>query len=189
MKKLLVLFLIVECFNSNRCFAQNLYGTKTSVIQDSLPDLPWHSKSGAGIGLGISMTNMGGLLTLGADFRVPLSNHFAIGIRPIIIPAIGDTATLSAGGRIEFEFRSTVMLNILRVYAAAGPQAFYGLKGPGKDEFDWSGGWVFGFEVFFSAAISLHFDIGTSGGTVDNEGNGLTVGTGFLYYPFLVKRR
>ena len=70
---------------------------------------------------------------------------------------VGDTATLSAGGRIEFEFRSAVMLNILRVYTAAGPQAFYGLKGPGKDEFDMG---------------SLHFDIGTSGGTVDNGGNG-----------------
>jgi hypothetical protein len=170
--------------------AQNETKYPNLTARDSvlLSPLFWKHSSGTGIGFGVGMTNFAGLLTFNASFRFPILTHFAINIRPFLIPSFSsDSNTISAGGRIEFIARSGVMFNMIRVYLACGPQAFYGLQGQAKNEFDWSGGWLIGLEAFYFSFGSVYFEIGTSGGTVANAGSGLTVGTGFQFYPFYKK--
>lgn len=185
MKKLLVLGSICLFLQTTSVKAQNSNKVNVTDKQDSLFGAPWSMKSGVGTGIGMAITDFAGNITLNMNIRIPLSTYFALNVRPFLIPhATSDSNTTSAGGRIEFTARTKIMYNIIRAYASVGPQVFWGLDGTYKNEFDWSGGWVFGVEIFFCPYGSLHFEMGTSGGTVGNIGAGQTYATGFTFYPF-----
>jgi hypothetical protein len=69
----------------------------------------------------------------------------------------------------------------VRVYGGLGPAVFYGLTGPNAKQVDgnWfagavDGNWSLGAEVFFHPRWSVHWELGTSGGSFDDGSGGYT---------------
>ena len=146
---------------------------RASDAQSALP--------GQGLGLGLEMTSLANDVSTGVTFFVPVSRLVAIGARPIVTGADG-TSTLDVGTRVEVQVRSPVYANILRVYVGMGPQGFYELHGPERHHTDFSGGWDIGAEVFVGRHVGVHWEMGTSGGSVSG-GAGPVFSVGFRAYP------
>ena len=92
-----------------------------------------------------------------------------------------DTGGLSVGFKLEGIVRSPVLLNFVRVYGGLGPAVFYGLTGTNARQVDgnWfagnvDGNWFIGTEVFFHPGWSVHWELGTSGGSFDDGSGGYT---------------
>ena len=188
-KSFAVLILLLLLLSTVNVGAQVNKDSGISKLESHVLDpLFWKHESGLGPALSFGMTSFDGIPALNASFKIPFSKYFAFNLRPFYIPAISsDSGTVSLGGRLEFEVRTRPMFNFLRIYLAAGPQFFWGVHGDGKGEFDWSGGWELGIEVFYFPTGSVWFEVGTGGGTVVDAGSGPTIGTGFRFYPFRKK--
>lgn len=145
-------------------------------VSDSTPAL-----SGREAGLGLEMNSLANEVSAGVTLLVPLSRAVAIDARPVITGGDG-TSTLDVGTRLEVQLRSPVYANLLRVYVGVGPQGFYEIQGPERHHTDFSGGWDIGAEVFVGRNLGVHWEMGTSGGSVSG-GAGPVFTIGFRAYP------
>lgn len=84
--------------------------------------------------------------------------------------------------RLEVQLRSPVYTNLLRLCVGLGPQGFYEIRGPDRHHTDFSGGWDIGTEVFVGRNLGVHWEMGTSGGSVSG-GAGPVFTVGFRAYP------
>ena len=121
---------------------------------------------------------------------LPLGRFFAVRDRIVLYDGSGADGGAALGDRLELVVRSPVLLNLVRVYAGAGPAAFYGLSGPNARQVDgnWfaggiDGDWFVGLEVFFSSKLAVHWETGTSGGAFDT-GAGPYAEVGLTLHPF-----
>jgi hypothetical protein len=117
-----------------------------------------------GMAYGLDMQSMSNELCAGGQIGLPVASGFAIVLRPMILGS-GSPSSLDVGGRIEMRFE-TAMHDRLRADFGAGPQGFYELRGHDVHHTDFSGGWDAGLEFFIDDHLSLHWEIGTSGGGV-----------------------
>lgn len=134
-----------------------------------------------GVGVGLEMHSLANDVSAGVNVFVPVSRVVAIGARPLITGGDG-ASTLDVGSRLEIQLRSPVYANLLRVYVGVGPQGFYEIHGPERHHTDFSGGWDIGAEVFVGHNLGVHWEMGTSGGSVSG-GAGPVFTVGFRAYP------
>jgi hypothetical protein len=160
-------------------------GSPMRETPDRAPTAP--SAAGRGFAFGLDNGLFGSAYEQGFRLRVPVLEHFAIGLRGI--SAIGDRAgegTWSVGGRAEIIGHSPVYMNLVRVYGGGGPEVMTRLEGIGGDKTAIGGGGQFGFEFFMNPKFSFFAEIGGHSGDATNGGG--TALAGLMLYPFSVER-
>ena len=145
---------------------------------DSAINRPWASEPGAGFG--IDMNSLANQVSAGLQMSVPFCQTFALVARPMLVGG-ATPHDLDLGGRLELQLRSPIYANLLRVYLGVGPQGFYELRGDAAHQRDFSGGWDAGAEVFVNRHFAVHWEMGTSGGSV-TAGAGPAFSVGFRTY-------
>lgn len=135
-----------------------------------------------GAGFGIDMNSLANDVSAGLQLFVPASRSFAVVARPMLTGG-ASSRDLDLGGRVELQLHSPIYDNRVRVYLGVGPQGFYELRGEAAHSRDFSGGWDAGAEVFVSPRFGVHWEMGTSGGSV-TSGAGPAFSVGFRAYPW-----
>jgi len=146
-------------------------------------EMPWAEPSGQGVAVGVDNGLWAGKYSSSLRVRVPISPHWALVLRPVVVHGIeSDPYRMDGLGRLEINGGSLVYFNVLRVYGGGGVLA--GTQVTGVDEreaFVGLGGHV-GLEAFFTPHGSFFFEIGASGDSGDGFTSGGTVAGGMLLY-------
>jgi hypothetical protein len=158
--------------------------TGTLALADE-PDVPRPAAERTGRGPAIGLDNgiMGRAYEQGLRVRIPIFQHFAIGLRGLSTfgERAGDIAWY-VGGRAEIVGHSPVYLDHVRLYGGGGPEVITRVQGSGGDKTSVGGGGQFGFEFFFGPSLSFFAEIGGHSG--DDLTAGGTALAGLMLYPF-----
>ncbi len=140
-------------------------------------------RTGAGVAVGVGVLGLpDDMIGIDARITIPFSDYLGVQLRPMVLGGGPEGASgVDVGGRAELLVRSQVLMNLARVYFGVGPQAFYEASGHSAHKKDVSGGWELGLEVFVNPRASFHWEVGTSGGGVEN-GAGTMMSAGFQLY-------
>jgi len=142
-----------------------------------------------GLGIGIENGQWGSEFTQGARFDVPFGKKVGQfwGMRLRFQAAYPASATEPDGADVllrpglELFGRGPVMLGILRVYGGGGVHA--GSLVTADGEWRFSGGGHYGMEALLSDRMSMSFEVGGQGPTVESAVDaGTSVMAGLTYY-------
>jgi hypothetical protein len=141
------------------------------------------SPAGRGFALGFDNGLFGRAYEQGFRLRVPILEHFALGLRGVsAFGERGGDLAWHLGGRAELIGHSPVYLNLVRLYGGGGPEVTTRVQGTGGDKTLIGGGGQFGFEFFVGPKMSFFAEIGGRAGD-DLTGGGTAI-AGMMLYPF-----